>query len=164
MTFGFTPFILSIMPLIYKWRNVLKYASIPTIRSKCMPFKIYIYTTNILTAHLTVLSIMILNMKGEISLSNRQFVSYRMFLKYTKYYYALIYDGLMTALTHCHSTGIHRCPSYSRTRFFRYSFMSPATFYPCKSVTAYPINAFSSTFKSIYLNWKLQDHMDKWVL
>ena len=82
-------------------------------------------------------------MKGEISLSNRQFLSYRMFLNCTKYYYALIWDGLMTVLTHCHSTGIRCCPSYSRAQFFTYFFMSPATFYPCKSVTAYPINAFS---------------------
>ena len=41
-------------------------------------------------------------------------------------------------------------------------FMSPATFYPCKSVTAYPINAFSP-FKSMRLHQKLEDHMGKWV-
>ena len=118
------------------------------------------YTHNIFNC----LSIIILNMKGKISLSNRQFLSYRMFLKRTKYYYALKRDGLMTALTHCHSTRIRCCPSYSRVRFFTSIFMSPATFYPCKSVTAYPINASSTTYKSIYLNWKLLDHMDKWVL
>ena len=70
-------------------------------------------------------------------------------------------NALMTALTHCHSTGI--LLRYSHVCVFYFSFMSPATFYPCKSVTAYPINTFSP-FKAMRLNWKLEDHMGMWVV
>ena len=77
-----------------------------------MPFKIYLhnkYTFN------SVLSIMILNMKGEILAFLN---SIRCILNVSWIQQALICfksDALMTAITHCHSTGILLL--YSRVRF-----------------------------------------------